>query len=82
MTDEDVVLARATVPSGSGADAAALAGDYSLTGTLEAQLLNDIGRRVEIAGFIEDMGTHVSPRNTRTLRRLFIKVWQPAGACR
>jgi len=81
VTDEDMVLVRATAPGVARADAAALAGDYGLTGTLEAQLRNDVGRRVEIAGFIEDMATHVTPRKTRTLRRLFIKAWKAAGAC-
>ena len=75
VTEDDVVLAGAVSADGS-ADAAALSGDYSLTGKFETQLLNDVGRRVEIVGYIEDMS-----RDTTTLRRLFIKVWQPAGAC-
>lgn len=79
ITESDVVLTRA-VADGSPATPE-LAGDYSLTGVLEPQLLNDVGQRVKIVGFIEDMATHITPRNTTTLRRLFIKVWQPAGAC-
>ena len=78
-TENDVVLTDA-VADGSPAPPE-LAGDYSLTGVLEPQLLNDVGQRVKIVGFIEDMAVHVTPRNTTTLRRLFIKVWQPAGAC-
>ena len=77
----EVVLTRAQPAAGSSAAATGVSGDFSLTGTLEAQLLSDIGRRVEIVGVVEDMATHESPRNTTTLRRLFIKVWQPAGAC-
>ena len=80
LTASDVVLTGAIATDGSSG-AAALYGDFSLTGKLEAQLLDDIGRRVEIAGFIEDMATHVTAQDTTTLRRLFIKVWQPAGAC-
>jgi hypothetical protein len=58
-----------------------LSGDFGLTGRLEAQLLSDVGRRVEITGFIEDAIAHES-RQTTTLRRLFIKIWHPAaGTC-
>jgi hypothetical protein len=74
----EVVLTGATP---SGAAQAGLSGDFSLTGKLEAQLLGDVGRRVEIMGVVEDMATHASPGTTATLRRLFVKVWQPAGAC-
>jgi hypothetical protein len=73
---QDVVLTGAR-----SAAAPALSGDFSLTGKLEGQLLGDVGRRVEIVGFVEDMATHGSPRSAPTLRRLFVKVWQPAGAC-
>ena len=77
----EVVLTSATPSAGPGAAQAGLSGDFSLTGKLEAQLLGDVGRRVEIMGVVEDMATHASPGTTATLRRLFIKVWQPAGAC-
>ena len=80
VTNKDVVLRGATAADGSAGNAA-LSGDFSLTGVLEPQLLKDVGQRVKIVGFIEDMATHVTPRNTTTLPRLFIKVWQPAGAC-
>jgi hypothetical protein len=81
VNEGDVVLSGARAAAGS-AVAPGLSGDYSLTGRLEAQLLPDVGRRVQIGGFVEDMATHTSETlNTTTLRRLFIKVWQPAGAC-
>lgn len=79
VTEDDVVLTGVIGADGSTGDAA-LAGDFSLTGVLEPQLLNDVGQRVKIVGFVEDMAQHVTARNT-TLRRLFVKVWQPAGAC-
>jgi hypothetical protein len=77
----EVVLTRAQSATGSSAATTGVSGDFSLTGKLEPQLLSDVGRRVEIVGFVEDSATHESPRNTTTLPRLFIKVWQPAGAC-
>ena len=76
----DVVLTRA-VPTDGSAGNAALSGDFSLTGVLESQLLNDVGQRVKVVGFMEDMATHVTSRNETMLRRVFVKVWQPAGAC-
>lgn len=80
VTENDVVLTGTVGTDGSAGDAA-LTGEFSLTGVLEPQLLNDVGQRVKIVGFVEDMAQHVTSRNTTTLRRLFIKVWQPAGAC-
>jgi hypothetical protein len=80
VTPTDVVLTRA-VPADGSAGNAALTGDFSLSGVLESQLLNDVGQRVKVIGFIEDMAMHVTSRNEVTLRRVFVKVWQPAGAC-
>jgi hypothetical protein len=80
VTATDVVLTGA-VPTDGSAGNAALSGDFSLTGVLETQLLNDVGQRVKIVGFMEDMATHVTSRNETTLRRVFVKVWQPAGGC-
>jgi hypothetical protein len=80
VTATDVVLTGA-VPTDGSAGNAALSGDFSLSGVLEAQLLDDVGQRVKVVGFIEDMATHVTSRNEITLRRVFVKVWQPAGAC-
>ena len=80
VTETDVVLTGA-VPTDGSAGNAALSGDFSLTGVLETQLLNDVGQRVKVVGFMEDMATHVTSRNETTLRRVFVKVWQPAGAC-
>jgi hypothetical protein len=82
VTTDDLVLSEATPVAGSGTPVE-MSGVFSLTGTLESQLLNDVGRRVQIVGFMEDMAAHTTPQNTAitTLRRLFVKVWQPAGAC-
>jgi hypothetical protein len=80
VTETDVVL-TGVVPVDGSAGNAALSGDFSLSGVLESQLLNDVGQRVKVVGFMEDMATHVTSRNETTLRRVFIKVWQPAGAC-
>jgi hypothetical protein len=80
VTATDVVLTGAVPADASGGNVA-LSGDFSLTGVLESQLLNDVGQRVKVIGFMEDMATHVTSRNETTLRRVFVKVWQPAGAC-
>jgi hypothetical protein len=79
VTDGDIVLTGAKPTAESGGATGAISGDFSLTGRLEPQLLNDLGRRVEIVGFIEDMTTN--PSDEITLRRLFVKVWQAAGPC-
>jgi hypothetical protein len=74
----DIVLKGARAANGTPVT---LSGDFGLTGRLEAQLLGDVGHRVEITGFIEDTIAHES-RQATTLRRLFIKIWHPAsGAC-
>jgi hypothetical protein len=80
VTETDVVL-TGVVPVDGSAGNTALSGDFSLSGVLESQLLNDVGQRVKVVGFMEDMATHVTSRNETTLRRVFVKVWQPAGAC-
>jgi hypothetical protein len=82
VTKDDLVVSSASPVPGSGTPAE-ISGDFSLTGRLETQLLSDVGRRVQIVGYIEDMAMHTSSQNTTTLTlpRLFIKVWQPAGAC-
>jgi hypothetical protein len=81
ISAQELVLTGVQPAAGAGSAPAGVTGDFGLTGKLEPQLLADVGRRVSIVGYIEDMATHSSPRHTPTMRRLFIKVWQPAGAC-
>jgi hypothetical protein len=59
-----------------------LYGSFNLTGRLEPQLAAQVGRPVEIVGIIEDEATHDKLMTRKTLRPLFVKIWQPAaGAC-
>ena len=78
--DQDIVLTD-TTPTSEAPPDAAWVGHFSLTGTLETQLLENVGQRVEIAGVIEDLATDNTPGHMLGLRRLFIKVWQPVGPC-
>jgi len=82
VSKDDLVLSNATPLTGS-ATPKEISGDFSLTGILESQLRGDVGRRVQIVGFVEDMAAHTTPQNdaVATLRKLFVKIWQPAGAC-
>ena len=54
-----MVLTRARPAAGSGTPRA-MSGNFILTGRLEAQLSSEVGRAVEIVGFIEDEATHDS----------------------
>ena len=77
----DMVLTRAKPAAGAGTPRA-MSGDFILTGRLEAQLSTEVGRAVEIVGFIEDEATHDSMMARKSARRLFVKIWHPAaGAC-
>lgn len=79
--ENDIALTGAKAAAGS-ATPAGVSGDFSLTGRLEAQLSTEMGRPVEIVGFIEDEATHEASMTPVTLRRLFVKLWQPAaGTC-
>jgi hypothetical protein len=78
--EQDVVLTD-TTPTSQAPPDAAWVGHFSLTGSLEPQLLEKVGQRVEIAGVIEDLATEDMPGHMLAPRRLFIKVWQPVGPC-
>lgn len=80
ITAQDVVL-TGTTPTSESVPDAAWAGHFSLTGTLEAQLLERRGERVEINGIIEDLAVDNLPGHMLALGRLFVKVWQPIGPC-
>ena len=71
---------RAAAPSAPGAVGTSgtsgtsdSARHYSLTGTLEDNLLRDVGRLVEIVGTVEES------TESERLPRLTISVWHPVG---
>ncbi len=81
VRQNDMVLTRAKPAAGSGTPLT-MGGDFALTGKLEGQLSTEVGRAVEIIGFIEDEATHDATMARKTARRLFVKVWHPAaGNC-
>jgi hypothetical protein len=71
-----VLTGAAPAQGGSG-----ISGDFALSGTLEAQLYDQAGSRIEVSGVVEDLNEHALPDGTRVLRRLLILSWQPAGGC-
>jgi hypothetical protein len=69
-------------PAAKSKTPVAMSGNFTLTGRLEAQLATEVGRSVQITGVIEDEATHDATMLRKTLRPLFVKLWQPAaGAC-
>jgi hypothetical protein len=81
LTQSDMVLTSAKAAPGSTTPVD-LTGDFALTGRLEPQLSTEVGRPVEIVGFVEDLATHDSSMTPTTARRLFVRIWQPAaGSC-
>ena len=69
------VLTGATPAQG----APGLAGDFALSGSLESQLHDQAGSRIELTAIVEDLVEHTLANGTRVLRKLFILSWQPAG---
>ena len=81
ISQTQIVLTAAKGATGSTTPAGAY-GSFTLTGRLEPQLIAEIGRSVQITGIIEDEATHDKLMTRKTLRPLFVKVWQPAaGTC-
>jgi hypothetical protein len=59
-----------------------ISGDFGLTGRLHTQLTTEVGRPVQISGVVEDLMVHRSSKGRVSLRKLFIRLWQPAaGTC-
>jgi hypothetical protein len=69
-------MLTAALPAQGGAG---VSGDFALSGTLESQLYDQAGARVEVTGIVENLIEHRMPDGTRVLRRLFMLSWQPAG---
>jgi hypothetical protein len=81
LSQSDMVLTQSKAAPGSTTPVD-LGGDFVLTGRLESQLSTEVGRPVEIVGFVEDLATHDAAMNPTAVRRLFVRLWQPAaGVC-
>ena len=49
--------------------------------TVEAQLANVVGTRVEVVGFIQDLTVRNAANGQKLPRRMAVTNWQAAGSC-
>ena len=74
--NEFVLSASTPAPGAKGGKA--VAGDYSLTGKLEAELLRQIGKQVEIVGTVKPFSAPHSAEDARDrLPQLVVELWHP-----
>ena len=71
--------ARLVIPNTRAAN---VSGDYLITNnSVEAQLTDVVGTRIQIVGFIQDLTIRHAANGQKLPRRMAVTEWQPAGAC-
>ena len=75
VADKAVASTGAKPPAGASAGPAGLAGDYSLSGKLEAEFVRQVGRMVEVIGSVEVIDSHDSANDAKELPELTVQTW-------